>query len=904
MPTESMKRAEQQLHRERVLQPLEADLNTRIHLWLGRRDVASAINHRRLILPSCDVPTIAPRHTPTDAIHGLCVSERLAVKVHEAIRGFLAVSFNPANAEDQTLLSPIGSHWADMMTKSLSSGQFDEAVLPGSTLLEDMLLGTLVSQLPSGFDGHITFTEGQQLSTVLSRTKPTHLNDLRSLPISLTSQLFEKETWTGSTGGIIVALLYSNPPSVQAFATWLGSKRWTRLDLRLFAPVLAAFLDCVALTPGDLSEVNDDVLHALVKLLFLGEQHHLTRHLECIHKILGLSGTRRARLVSTLQERIQGIPIMDLTFETTFFARRLIGISGCGALTTSIVDRALQWAVRYLSDDITHSRDSNTALKNLSYVAIQEESLKPYLMEPSLTTLVRRHLLDASMLDLAVALTGKPHLSISISSRSAGDTVLLPRGVKLCVYSMHSSGSIPPTLVYGGTMSLPDRRILSIMRLFEGEKRTSLSIFFSRWSPSPDITVSDALEVVQNFDPVYMLRTCLAFPSWRRLGEEKGLRDGPADDSMYDPLMAIVLSVQMVVKCPPTTPLGWVKVFRSNIIANLEESVQKYDMHETPQVLYVFHLLKNVLHPPSNVGDPPRRLPTFTTLILLHALRGIFYPSNFIYPRTARFLLQRPELDVSDVPMLFGMLYSNSDDWKKERGWMLRMLGDGMASTDDWKVLKRRHTWYLVASLFQSSRNDSAVRAGILEVGDNPGKESMAWLRVLENVLVVADVSKLTRATGDQWCLTICRCVSALLGNIGNGHLAPRRRGHATTQSCLRHTRSFSPPVLSRAVESLQHLEPAIHLHQSLRRPVESDDNAPLARPPHRTQGLHDVPVSLDPLRTWGEIVEALWRAAMAPVNDDEDGTHGTWAMAMLTRRLLVWRALVGEEACPALTHR
>lgn len=143
---------------------------------------------------------------------------------------------------------------------------------------------------------------------------------------------------------------------------------------------------------------------------------------------------------------------------------------------------------------------------------------------------------------------------------------------------------------------------------------------------------------------------------------------------------------------------------------------QTSEMHETSQVIYVFRLLKHAMDPPTSADGPPRRLPTFTTLILLHALRGIFYPSNFIYPRTARFLLQRPELDMSDVPMLFGMLYSDSDDWKKERRWMLRMLGDGMASTDDWRVLKRRHTWDLVASLFQSSKNDATVRTGILEV--------------------------------------------------------------------------------------------------------------------------------------------------------------------------------------------
>ncbi|KAF8548696.1 hypothetical protein OG21DRAFT_1489159 [Imleria badia] len=361
-------------------------------------------------------------------------------------------------------------------------------------------------------------------------------------------------------------------------------------------------------------------------------------------------------------------------------------------------------------------------------------------------------------------------------------------------------------------------------------------------------------------------------------------------------------------------------------------------MHETPQVIYVFRLLKNALDPPANANDPPRRLPTFTTLILLHALRGIFYPSNFIYPRTARFLLQRPELDVSDVPMLFGMLYSSSDDWKKERGWMLRMLGDGMASTDDWKVLKRRHTWDLVASLFQSSKNDPAVRAGILEilanltcnpqactslvlkssllswiemqVGDNPGKEAMAWLRILENVLVVADTFKLRRATGDQWCLTLCRCVSSLLRSKGTVRSLPSVFRppvtclvdkemailHQGAAVALRLSLIPDLPdhslrvVLSRATEYLQLLEPGIELHRSPR-PAEPKNPHVRALPPHRAQGLHDVPETVDPLGTWGEIVEVLWRVAMSL----DDGTH---AWAMLTTRLVVWRALVGEEAC------
>lgn len=137
-------------------------------------------------------------------------------------------------------------------------------------------------------------------------------------------------------------------------------------------------------------------------------------------------------------------------------------------------------------------------------------------------------------------------------------------------------------------------------------------------------------------------------------------------------------------------------------------------MQEQPLVLYILKLVQNLI--PDAADDLPPRLPSYNTLFLAHALRAIFYPANFIYPLTARFLLQRPEIDMNDVPMLYGMLYSNSDDWKKERSWIVRFLADGMCSSEDWRVLRRRHTWDLLASLFQSSTNDRPLRQGVLEV--------------------------------------------------------------------------------------------------------------------------------------------------------------------------------------------
>ncbi|KIJ58488.1 hypothetical protein HYDPIDRAFT_34133, partial [Hydnomerulius pinastri MD-312] len=592
--------------------------------------------------------------------------------------------------------------------------------------------------------------------------------------------------------------------------------------------------------------------------------------------------------------------------------------------------------------------DSEDALANLEHLAKRHPKLKAHLVEPLLTIVIQNRLADADVIELAVITVNNTALKPVVVNLLLQNVLQHPSFYRLCgsdgkpsqkdsttrlldaLFHLHPTNTCQPShaepllRIYGGTMSASDRRLLSIMRLFEAEKHTSVSAFFARWSPSPDASVTNVLEVVQNFDPIRMLRTCLAFPKWRRFGEDKDATQGPADELMYDPLIVIVLSAQMLVECPPTSALGWVKVFRTNVvsllirclsskdsnireaalyqIARYSECIQQSDMQETPKVLYVFRLLKNVMPPPANARDPPRRLPTYASLILLHALRGIFYPSNFIYPRTVRFLLQRPELDVSDVPMLFGMLYSSSDEWKKERGWIVRLLGDGMASAEDWKVLRRRHTWDLVASLFQSSGRDKTLRAGILEMlanltsnsqactslvlksslltwiemvlGHEAGSDTnhtIAWLRILENIVFLADVSKLERATGGEWCVIICRCLSSLLQTSGDKDTS------ILNQSALVILRLSLVPGIS---------------HHSLGVVAPRRDSRPLSSPPHHAQGLREMPTVSDPLRTWGEIVQGLWRVSMTL----EDRTR---AWDMLTQRLLIWRNIVRDEKCP-----
>lgn len=136
-------------------------------------------------------------------------------------------------------------------------------------------------------------------------------------------------------------------------------------------------------------------------------------------------------------------------------------------------------------------------------------------------------------------------------------------------------------------------------------------------------------------------------------------------------------------------------------------------MHEKGQVLHILNLLRDVVAPLSDKAVA--RLSPLMTLILAHALRGVFYPANFVYPISIRFLLQRPALDPSDVPVLYDMLYSNSNVWKKERIWIIGFLEDGLLESMGWRTLKRRHTWDLLASMFQDSQ-DHALRHPVLKV--------------------------------------------------------------------------------------------------------------------------------------------------------------------------------------------
>jgi nucleolar pre-ribosomal-associated protein 1 len=180
-------------------------------------------------------------------------------------------------------------------------------------------------------------------------------------------------------------------------------------------------------------------------------------------------------------------------------------------------------------------------------------------------------------------------------------------------------------------------------------------------------------------------------------------------------------------------------------------TIQNSEFQEQAQTLYILNMLSRLYGAKttktgnehqssvSKTTEPTPRLSSFTTLFFAYAIRALYMPASILYPLTSRFLLQRPEFDPLDPPMLYSMLYSGLEsdfgskegNWKRERNWMLKFLADAMVGSRDWIVLQRRHTWDLLSTMFQANRSDKSLVLSISKVSTHCSKIQ------LQTVLIV-----------------------------------------------------------------------------------------------------------------------------------------------------------------------
>ena len=125
----------------------------------------------------------------------------------------------------------------------------------------------------------------------------------------------------------------------------------------------------------------------------------------------------------------------------------------------------------------------------------------------------------------------------------------------------------------------------------------------------------------------------------------------------------------------------------------------------------VLHTLKNALH------NPFEQLSALMCAFVGEALQVMSQATHPVFVPLNRFLLSRPALDLSDLPMFYGMFNSgDAAGFRTQRAWMLRLILSGLQSERDHALLARRHAYTIMMGFHESLVSDAFTRDLVLRI--------------------------------------------------------------------------------------------------------------------------------------------------------------------------------------------
>jgi hypothetical protein len=129
-------------------------------------------------------------------------------------------------------------------------------------------------------------------------------------------------------------------------------------------------------------------------------------------------------------------------------------------------------------------------------------------------------------------------------------------------------------------------------------------------------------------------------------------------------------------------------------------------------------LLLNYFRNSMPVEDPNelKALPSLITSFVAQSLMILLKSESDMYPVFNTFILQRPLLDLEDIPLFYSLFYSKAQDSKSERIWMLRLLKNGLNDVIDFQVFQRRHVFEILLTFYTSAFSDYQTRKLISEI--------------------------------------------------------------------------------------------------------------------------------------------------------------------------------------------
>jgi hypothetical protein len=153
----------------------------------------------------------------------------------------------------------------------------------------------------------------------------------------------------------------------------------------------------------------------------------------------------------------------------------------------------------------------------------------------------------------------------------------------------------------------------------------------------------------------------------------------------------------------------------SRVFAKLEYHASKYAHNvkdpfpQSQEIATLLRCLKRA------ITAPEQRLPGIIAAFVSEGLGIAQRPNHRLYPLMNKFLLSRPCIDLSDVPMYYSLFNSGTPSYRTERMWILRILGSGDRSDLDLTLLSRRHVYGYLMALSSSPMSDDVTEPVLLK---------------------------------------------------------------------------------------------------------------------------------------------------------------------------------------------
>ncbi|KAK3825715.1 MAG: ribosome 60S biogenesis N-terminal-domain-containing protein, partial [Benniella sp.] len=314
------------------------------------------------------------------------------------------------------------------------------------------------------------------------------------------------------------------------------------------------------------------------------------------------------------------------------------------------------------------------------------------------------------------------------------------------------AGFLPTLLAaYSASTSTADQLVLSVLRITESQTAGSISNRAPLWGSAAENTkassslfgqamINESLELI---DPNMMMSSVTQFPLDRELEcmpplvinsdyceESLRQREAPIYDPCFMlPLFSTYMAFGNQMDCRrliEVNGLGMIIVALSSLDENMRLAaysllddfygiLMNATMREKNQLVLLLDSLKNSIVDRED-GTAPPRIPAVITTFVAHALSSLLKPDHFMYPHVNKFCLQRPTIDLEDIPMFYSMFNSSSEHHRKERVWMLRLLASSLKTAEEYRMFKRRHVIDLLVAFFNSQLSEPLSKKIVIEV--------------------------------------------------------------------------------------------------------------------------------------------------------------------------------------------